>query len=55
MAFNAINLDEGDELLAVDLSDGSRDIILGSTLGMAVHFNERNVRSMGRNGAGSKR
>ena len=26
---NAINLDEGDELLAVDLSDGSRDIILG--------------------------
>ena len=26
----AINLDEGDELLAVDLSDGSRDIILGS-------------------------
>jgi DNA gyrase subunit A len=36
----AINLDEGDELLAVDLSDGSRDIILGSTQGMAVHFNE---------------
>jgi DNA gyrase subunit A len=51
---NAINLDEGDELLAVDLSDGSRDIILGSTLGMAVHFNERNVRSMGRNARGVK-
>jgi DNA gyrase subunit A len=51
---NAINLDEGDELLAVDLSDGSRDIILGSTLGMAVHFNERNVRPMGRNARGVK-
>ncbi|HEY3675904.1 MAG TPA: DNA gyrase subunit A [Candidatus Tumulicola sp.] len=51
---NAINLDEGDELLAVDLSDGSRDIILGSTVGMAVHFNERNVRSMGRNARGVK-
>jgi DNA gyrase subunit A len=51
---NAINLDEGDELLAVDLSDGSHDIILGSTHGMAVHFNERNVRPMGRNARGVK-
>jgi DNA gyrase subunit A len=51
---NAINLDEGDELLAVDLSNGSRDIILGSALGMAVHFNERNVRPMGRNARGVK-
>jgi DNA gyrase subunit A len=51
---NAINLDEADELLAVDLSDGSRDIILGSTHGMAVHFNEKNVRPMGRNARGVK-
>ncbi len=51
---NAINLDEGDELLAVDLSDGSHDIILGSVRGMAVHFNERNVRPMGRNARGVK-
>ncbi|HEY5426139.1 MAG TPA: DNA gyrase subunit A [Candidatus Tumulicola sp.] len=51
---NAINLDEGDELLAVDLSDGSHDIILGSTHGMAVHFNEKNVRPMGRNARGVK-
>ncbi len=47
----AINLDEGDDLLAVDLSDGSRDIILASTQGMAVHFNEKNVRPMGRSRA----
>jgi DNA gyrase subunit A len=49
---NAIGLDENDELLAVDLSDGSRDIILGTRDGMAVHFNERDVRSMGRNARG---
>jgi DNA gyrase subunit A len=51
---NAINLDDSDELLAVDLSDGSHDIILGSTQGMAVHFNEKNVRPMGRNARGVK-
>jgi DNA gyrase subunit A len=50
----AINLDEGDELLAVDLSDGSRDIILASTNGMAVHFNEKDVRAMGRPARGVK-
>jgi DNA gyrase subunit A len=51
---NAIGLDDGDDLLAVDLSDGSRDIILGSQNGMAVHFNEKNVRPMGRNARGVK-
>ena len=51
---NAINLDEGDELLAVDLSDGTRDVILGTVDGMAVHFNENNVRPMGRNARGVK-
>jgi DNA gyrase subunit A len=50
----SINLDTGDELLAVDLSDGSRDIILASTLGMAVHFNEKDVRPMGRVARGVK-
>ncbi|MBV9263262.1 MAG: DNA gyrase subunit A [Candidatus Eremiobacteraeota bacterium] len=50
----AINLDAGDELLAVDLSDGSRHIILASTQGMAVHFNEKDVRPMGRVARGVK-
>jgi DNA gyrase subunit A len=50
----AINLDAGDELLAVDLSNGSRDIILASTHGMAVHFNEKDVRPMGRAARGVK-
>ncbi len=51
---NAINLDDGDELLSVDLSDGTRDIILASQRGMAVHFNEKGVRPMGRNARGVK-
>ena len=51
---NAINLDEGDDLLAVDLSNGKHDIILASSAGMAVHFNEKDVRPMGRNARGVK-
>jgi len=39
---------EDDELLGVDLSNGSRDIILATHDGMAVHFNEKDVRPMGR-------
>jgi DNA gyrase subunit A len=50
----AINIDEGDNLLSVDLSDGSRDIILATVQGMAVHFNEKNVRPMGRGARGVK-
>src|SRR5580658_5079718 len=44
----AIGLDEDDELLAVALSTGDRDIILASHDGMAVHFSEKDVRPMGR-------
>ncbi|MBV9439267.1 MAG: DNA gyrase subunit A, partial [Candidatus Eremiobacteraeota bacterium] len=50
----AIGLDEGDELLAVDLSTGKRDILLASHDGMAIHFNERDVRPMGRPARGVK-
>lgn len=49
---NAVNLDDDDELLAVDLSDGTRDIILATREGMAVHFNETDVRPMGRSARG---
>jgi DNA gyrase subunit A len=44
----AISLDDDDELLAVDLSDGSHDLVLATHDGMAVHFNEKDVRPMGR-------
>jgi DNA gyrase subunit A len=49
---NAVGLDDNDELLGVDLSNGSRDIILATHDGMAVHFNETDVRPMGRNARG---
>ena len=49
---NAIGLDDDDELLNVGLSDGTRDIILATHDGMAVHFNEKDVRTMGRNARG---
>ncbi len=51
---NAIGLDDGDELLSVDLSDGEGDILLATRDGMAVHFSERDVRAMGRNARGVK-
>jgi DNA gyrase subunit A len=44
----AIGLDDDDELLGVALSTGDRDIILATHDGMAVHFNETDVRPMGR-------
>jgi DNA gyrase subunit A len=50
----AIGLDEGDELLAVDLSTGERDVLLATHDGMAVHFSEKDVRPMGRPARGVK-
>ena len=48
----AINLKDGDELLDVKLTDGSSDIILGSSNGKAIRFNEQDARQMGRTAAG---
>ena len=44
----AINIDEGDELLAARLTDGKKYMFLGSHEGMASRFNEDEVRAMGR-------
>jgi DNA gyrase subunit A len=49
---NAVGLNDDDELLGVDLSDGSDDIILATRNGMAIHFDEKDVRPMGRNARG---
>ena len=49
---NAIKINPGDELIEVRLTDGSSDIILATTLGMAIRFNESEVRGMGRVAAG---
>lgn len=43
-----ISLDEGDELIRVELTNGENDIVIGTYNGMAIRFNEKDVRSMGR-------
>jgi DNA gyrase subunit A len=48
----AINLDEGDELIAVKLTDGTQDVFFGSKQGKAIRFNESDVRSSGRTARG---
>ena len=48
----AIELDEGDRLVGVDITDGSRQIILCSSGGKAIRFDENDVRPMGRTAAG---
>lgn len=44
----AIKLDEGDELIDTRLTDGSKEIILATEKGMAIRFNEQDVRPTGR-------
>ena len=44
----AIELEEGDELVDVAFTDGSRDILLFSSGGKAIRFHESDVRPMGR-------
>jgi DNA gyrase subunit A len=48
----AINLDEGDGLVDVQLTNGARDIMLFASNGKAVRFDETEVRSMGRTATG---
>jgi DNA gyrase subunit A len=45
---NAINIEEGDELVAARITDGNQIIFLASHEGMAVRFDESHVRPMGR-------
>lgn len=45
---NAINLDEGDELRWVQKTNGENDVIISTSAGQAVRFNEKDVRAMGR-------
>jgi len=45
---NAINIETGDELIDVQVTDGSNDIVLGTRYGMSIRFPESDVREMGR-------
>ncbi|MBO5009700.1 MAG: DNA gyrase subunit A [Clostridia bacterium] len=50
----AINLDEDDELIFVRHTTGNESLILATRNGLAVRFDENNVRSMGRGARGVK-
>lgn len=49
---NAITIRENDELLEAKLTNGSNEIVLATSSGRAIRFNESTVRPMGRNASG---
>ena len=49
---NAINIAKGDKLIEVKLADGNNDIVIGTKKGLAIRFNESDVREMGRTATG---
>ncbi len=48
----AITLKEGDELVDVELTDGKRELLIGSRLGKAIRFSEEHIRATGRSSMG---
>ena len=50
----ALGVDDGDSLVAVFITDGSKDILLSTAQGMSIRFTESEVRSMGRQAYGVK-
>jgi len=50
----ALGLESGDKLIGVQLTDGQREILLGTRQGMTIRFKEEEVRPMGRTAYGVK-
>jgi DNA gyrase subunit A len=48
----ALTLRDGDELIAVSMTDGTSDLMMGTSNGLAIRFNEEDVRGMGRTASG---
>jgi DNA gyrase subunit A len=48
----AADVREGDVLIEAQITDGENEIILGTTLGKAIKFSEKDVREIGRTGRG---
>ena len=48
----ALSLDAGDKLIGADLTDGQREILLGTKQGITIRFKEEDVRAMGRTAHG---
>lgn len=49
---NAINIESGDELIDVQITDGTNDVVLATSSGISIRFAERDVRCMGRTAGG---
>lgn len=52
MGIIALNLNNGDELIGADITDGNNEVMLFTAYGKVVRFKETQVRSMGRSAAG---
>ncbi|MFN5582421.1 DNA gyrase subunit A [Gemmatimonas sp.] len=50
----AIKIEEGDELIDVQVTSGSNDVVLATRDGLSVRFHESDVREMGRDSMGVK-
>jgi len=50
----AVNLDEGDLLETVKMSEGEQDIIVATRKGLIIRFNEQDIRELGRTARGVK-
>ncbi|MFB6152735.1 MAG: DNA gyrase C-terminal beta-propeller domain-containing protein, partial [Halodesulfurarchaeum sp.] len=48
----ATRLEDGDELVDVEVTDGGSDLVIGTRNGMAIRFDESEVRAMGRTARG---
>jgi DNA gyrase subunit A len=48
----AITLEDGDELISAEVTDGKRDVFLGTRDGLSIRFSETDVREIGRAGKG---
>ncbi|WP_066195326.1 MULTISPECIES: DNA gyrase subunit A [Gracilibacillus] len=50
----ALNLRDQDELISVRMTDGTKDILIGTRNGYVIRFEEQQIRAMGRTAAGVK-
>ena len=50
----ALGLEDGDRLIGVQVTDGQREILLGTKQGITIRFSESDVRPMGRTAYGVK-
>jgi DNA gyrase subunit A len=48
----AINIEKGDELIDVQVTDGKNDVVMATKHGMSIRFHEQDVRDMGRTATG---